>query len=85
VGAELGTDAFKPTVINQTLLALGFQEQKIEVNNRGRQVKSWLITEAGTQYGQMQMDTAAGHNKTVFAPRWFSAIVPLLTERLRED
>ena len=79
---ELGsTMPIKPQAVNLQLQALGLQVSKTETSKTtGKPRKTWHITDAGKEFGQMQMDTAAGHGKTVFHPRWFPAVIDVLLE-----
>lgn len=64
--------------INQVLRDAELQTRETAIDSQGNQKKNWILTEAGKKYGQLQMDTARGHNKTVFCIRWFSSVIPVI-------
>lgn len=64
--------------VNQVLLDAGLQIRETSIDSQGNQKKTWILTEAGKKYGQLQMDTARRHNKTVFCLRWFSSVIPII-------
>ncbi|MFB2934982.1 hypothetical protein ACE1B6_06860 [Aerosakkonemataceae cyanobacterium BLCC-F154] len=51
------------------------------IDRNGKAKKTWHLTTEGENYGQMQMDTAKGHHKTVFVPRWFTSVIPVIIEQ----
>lgn len=67
--------------VNQALMEAGLQVAQVRINKEGKKKTEWHLTEKGQDYGQMQMDTARGHGKTVFHPRWFSSVICVIQEQ----
>lgn len=79
IAAELGLDKTPtPRQINQVLLDAGFQVAQHTVSQSGKKRIQYHLTSTGSEYGQMQIDTAARHGKTIFHPRWFRGIIPAI-------
>ena len=70
--------------VNQALMNAQLQVAEVHINKQGKKKTEWHITELGQNYGQMQMDTARGHSKTVFHPRWFSSVICVIEEQFGE-
>lgn len=64
--------------INQALRNAGLQTCQSSIDDKGKTINTWVLTERGKQYGQIQMNTARTHNKTVFCIRWFSSVLPII-------
>ncbi|MGK7892701.1 MAG: KilA-N domain-containing protein [Xenococcus sp. (in: cyanobacteria)] len=68
-----------PQKINQALEQVGLQrrkEQKVIGKKKPKYI--WELTQMGQDFGQLQMDTAKTHLKTVVCIRWFTSVIPLI-------
>ena len=70
--------------VNEALQNAGLQVSQTSIDRHGKSKKTWQLTPEGEKYGQMQMDTAKGHNKTIFVPRWFVSVIPVIIQRFSE-
>ena len=62
--------------INKALEKAGLQRREQHKKSR------WELTDKGKEFGQLQMDTAKNHSKTVFCIRWFTEVIPLIKDYL---
>ena len=71
-----------PQSINKALEQCGLQTKKPSTNlAKKKPGYVWQLTDLGKQFGQLQMDTAKTHGKTVFYIRWFTCVIPLIENR----
>lgn len=70
--------------INETLVQFGFQIAERVTNAKGKTQLQYTLTEKGEQYARLQLDTAQGHNKTVYVVRWFESIIPLIIDEFKD-
>ncbi|MCH2232381.1 MAG: hypothetical protein MK105_18745 [Crocinitomicaceae bacterium] len=71
--------------INQILITVGFQDSERVSNSKGKTKLQYKLTELGEKYARIQLDTARGHNKTVYVIRWFKSVIPIITEAMNND
>ncbi|MEM8777566.1 MAG: hypothetical protein AAGF26_01580 [Cyanobacteria bacterium P01_G01_bin.49] len=65
--------------INESLVQAQLQIAE-RVTSRGKERIQYRLTTQGEQFGRMQMDTAKGHNKTVYIVRWFESVIRLIID-----
>lgn len=61
--------------VNKMLLDAGLQVPS------GKKNPAWELTEAGKPYGQLVLETAKGHSKTLSVVRWFPSVLNVLTSQ----
>ena len=86
IAEQLGFD--KPISarrINQILITIGFQDAERVSNSKGKTKIQYKLTKLGEEYARIQLDTARGHNKTVYVIRWFKSVIPIITEAMNND
>ncbi|MEH2458292.1 BRO-N domain-containing protein [Nostoc sp.] len=80
----------RPTVLGEKLTEKTFEkwsavrvnklltEQGFQIPNPNGKNPAWLPTEKGSQYGQIVLDTAIGHGKTVQSLQWHLSVLEAL-------
>ena len=71
--------------INQILITVGFQDSERVSNSKGKTKIQYKLTKLGEEYARIQLDTARGHNKTIYVIRWFKSVIPIITEAMNND
>ncbi len=71
--------------INQILISVGFQNSERVANSKGQTKIQYKLTKLGEEYARIQLDTARGHNKTIYVIRWFKSVIPIITEAMNND
>lgn len=71
--------------INQILIKIGFQDSERVSNSKGKTKIQYKLTNLGEEYARIQLDTAKGHNKTIYVIRWFKSVIPIITEAMNND
>lgn len=70
--------------INEALVQSGLQIAERVPNSKGQTKIQYKLTASGEKHGRLQMDTAQGHNKTVYVLRWFESVIPLIIAQFKE-
>jgi hypothetical protein len=70
--------------INEALVQSGLQIAERVPNSKGQTKIQYKLTASGEKHGRLQMDTAQGHNKTVYVLRWFESVTPLIIAQFKE-
>ncbi|MEH2384880.1 MAG: KilA-N domain-containing protein [Nostoc sp.] len=79
--AEKTGEKWSAIRINKLLADQGFQ-----IPNPDGKNPAWLPTEKGSQYGQIVLDTAKGHSKTVQSLQWHLSVLETLEiEEVKHD
>lgn len=82
---ELGKKIAKRLGLKAPLSPQRINEALSEAGLQSKPQKTWELTEAGKKYGKLQMNTAKGHNKTVYCIRWFSSVIPVIESRFAAE
>lgn len=62
--------------VNLALVEMGLQ---VKTNNK---LCTYELTEEGEKFGELQLETASGHNKTVYRIRWYDKVLPVIRDTL---
>ncbi|WP_013324641.1 hypothetical protein [Gloeothece verrucosa] len=85
LAAKLGLpEPISPRRINEALTEAGLQTAETIINKKGQKKIQYKLTDTGEKYGQLQLDSAANHGKTIMIVRWHETVLKIIQSQLTD-